>query len=108
MNPSPFHIGVSGHQNLGDAATWQFVAQQFRELLTLYQQKTNSLVLYSSLAVGADQLFVQTALEFSIPVEAVIPCSGCQRPHAFTRGLVLRVDVVFVVQPWFLTAEAAD
>ena len=76
MNPSPFRIGVSGHQNLGDATTWQFVVEQFRELLTLYRQKMDSLVLYSSLAIGADQLFVQTALEFGIPVEAVIPCSG--------------------------------
>jgi hypothetical protein len=52
MNPSPFHVGVSDHQNLGDTTTWQFVAQQFRELLTLYQQKRKKLNHYASIVVS--------------------------------------------------------
>jgi 8-oxo-dGTP pyrophosphatase MutT (NUDIX family) len=75
MNVSPFVIGVSGHQNLVDEATRNFVAQQFRVLLMSYQQQTPRLVLYSSLALGADQLFVRIALEQGIPVEAVLPCA---------------------------------
>lgn len=75
MKRSPFAIGVSGHQNLGDEATLDFVAHHFRELLSSYQQQKRHLVLYSSLALGADQLFVRVALEQGIPVEAVLPCA---------------------------------
>lgn len=75
MNESPFVIGVSGHQNLGNEATQNFVVYHFRELLNNYQRQKSHLVLYSSLALGADQLFVRIALEQGIPVEAVIPCS---------------------------------
>jgi 8-oxo-dGTP pyrophosphatase MutT (NUDIX family) len=75
MNVSPFVIGVSGHQNLVDETTQNFVAQQFRALLISYQQQTAHLVLSSSLALGADQLFVRIALEQGIPVEVVLPCA---------------------------------
>src|SRR3989442_3602815 len=75
MKRSPFALGVSGHQNLGDEATQDFVTQQFRELLITHQQHTPHLVLYSCLAVGADQLFVRIALEQGIPVEAILPCA---------------------------------
>ena len=75
MNESPFIIGVSGHQHLGNEAIQNFVMHHFRELLNNYQQQKHHLVLYSSLALGADQLFVRIALEQGIPVEAVIPCS---------------------------------
>src|SRR5579875_2838963 len=75
MSLLPFAIGVSGHQNLGDAATRDFVAQNFRELLRVYQQRASHLVLYSCLAPGADQLFVQIALEQGVPVEVILPCS---------------------------------
>ena len=72
---SPFVIGVSGYQNLGNEATQDFVAYHFRELLSSYQHQKGHPVLYSSLALGADQLFVRVALEQGIPVEAVLPCS---------------------------------
>ena len=75
MKRSPFVIGVSGHQNLGEEKTRDFVTHQFRELLSGYQQQNHHLVLYSSLALGADQLFVLVALEQGIPVEAVLPCT---------------------------------
>src|SRR6266487_5219276 len=75
MHISPLCIGVSGHQNLGDEITQQFISDQFRQLLRNYQKSTNDLVLYSSLARGSDQLFVRIALELQIPVEAVLPCA---------------------------------
>src|SRR5579885_1233260 len=78
MDNSVLRIGFSGHQQLGDEATQQFVAQQLRELLTKYQQWAHEhgqkILVYSALAMGADQLFVKTALELGIPVEVVIPC----------------------------------
>ncbi|SRR5579875_461313 len=72
---TPFRIGVGGHQNLGDPATERFVAHQFRQLLTTYLHSQQSIVLFSALALGADQLFIQVALELGIPVEAVLPCT---------------------------------
>jgi 8-oxo-dGTP pyrophosphatase MutT (NUDIX family) len=78
MNESLLRIGFSGHQQLGNEATIAFVAQSVREVLTSYREQAQAynqeLLVYSALAPGADQLFVKTALEFGIPVEAVIPC----------------------------------
>ncbi len=79
MDNSVLRIGFSGHQQLGDETTRQFVAQQLKELLTKYQQwaqeHRQEMLVYSALAMGADQLFVKTALELGIPVEVVIPCA---------------------------------
>src|SRR4051812_1966263 len=72
---SPFVIGVGGHQNLGSEETQHFVEQQFRALLTTYQQREPWIVMYSALALGTDQLFVQIALELGVQVEIVVPCT---------------------------------
>ncbi len=79
MSGSTFRIGASGHQQLGDEATIQFVSQQLCDLLRRYQQEAHQrgqdVIVSSALALGADQLFVKTALELSIPVEIVLPCA---------------------------------
>src|SRR6266702_4457777 len=79
MNETTFRIGFSGHQQLGDETTLKFVSQQLRELLIAYQQQAcqdgKDILVYSALALGADQLFVNIALELGIPVEVVIPCA---------------------------------
>ncbi len=75
MSNIPFRIGGSGHQNLGEEATQHFVAQQFRDLLSTYREREHAVVFLSALAKGADQLFVQIALELGIPVEIVLPCA---------------------------------
>ena len=72
---SSFIIGVGGHQHLDDEKTQHFVIQQFRVLLTHYQQRESHLVLYSALALGTDRLFVQIALELGVQVEIVLPCA---------------------------------
>jgi hypothetical protein len=79
MNEPPLRIGFSGHQHIGDEATTAFVARSIRELLEKYQQQAQQqgrdVIVCSALAMGSDQLFVQTALELNILVEAVIPCA---------------------------------
>jgi ADP-ribose pyrophosphatase len=75
MQPSTFALGVGGHQHLGDEQTQSFVAQQFRRLLLEYQQREPHLLLYAALASGADQLFVNIALELGVRVEIVLPCA---------------------------------
>src|SRR5438132_9048679 len=79
MSKATFRIGLSGHQQLGDEATVQFVSQQLRDLLATYRQmardKGQEIVVCSALALGADQLFLKTALELGLSVEVVIPCA---------------------------------
>lgn len=79
MDESALRIGFSGHQHIGDEAATAFVARSIRELLKKYQQQAQQqeqiLIVYSSLAIGSDQLFIQTALELNILFEAVIPCA---------------------------------
>src|SRR6266487_633569 len=91
FNQSTFRIGVSGHQQIGDETTFKFVSQHLRELLTLYKeqafQRGHQIVAYSSLAVGADQLFAQTALDLDIPLEAVIPCAHYEELYTSAEAL---------------------
>lgn len=79
MEGSTLHIGASGHQQIGDEATIVFVSRQLRELLTTFQRQAHErgqkIIAHSALAIGTDRLFVKTALELSIPVEVIIPCS---------------------------------
>ncbi|HEY1248526.1 MAG TPA: hypothetical protein VGE97_06040, partial [Nitrososphaera sp.] len=70
-----FVIGVGGHQYLGDEKASHFVMQQFRALLASYQQRQTHIILLSALALGADQLFVQIALDLGVQVEIVLPCA---------------------------------
>ena len=79
MSKATLRIGVSGHQQIGDEATIEFVSQQLRELLATFQRQAQErgqdILVYSALALGTDQLFVKIALEMGIPLELVIPCS---------------------------------
>src|SRR5579859_2679938 len=80
MDETVLRIGVSGHQQIGDETTIEFVLQQMHELLSKFQrlrrEHDQNIIAYSSLAVGADRLFVKTALALNIPVEVIIPCSN--------------------------------
>ncbi len=79
MKGSTLRIGASGHQQIGNEATIEFVSQQLHELLSTFQHQAHEhgqkIVAYSALAIGTDRLFVRTALALGIPVEVVIPCS---------------------------------
>lgn len=79
MEGSMLHIGASGHQQIGDEATIEFVSRQLRELLRTFQhqayERGQKIITHSALAIGTDRLFVKTALELGVPVEVIIPCS---------------------------------
>jgi hypothetical protein len=89
MSGATFRIGVSGHQQIGDEATIEFVSQQLRELLVTFQcqarEHGQDIVVYSALAIGTDRLFVKTALELGIPVEVIIPCSQYEEIYDSTE-----------------------
>lgn len=73
----PYRIGVTGHRNMGDQATVQFVMQTFHELLTQAQREhPTGVVALSGLAEGSDTLFAEAAVALGIPLEAVIAYDG--------------------------------
>ena len=63
MSKATLRIGVSGHQQIGDKATIEFVSEQLRELLATFQcqahENGQDIVAYSALAIGTDRLFVK-------------------------------------------------
>lgn len=66
-------IAISGHQNIGDKKVVNWVEKELRSIVQNLGDITNS---YSSLAVGADQIFAKIVIENNIPLTAVIPCEG--------------------------------
>jgi len=72
MSQSVFCVGFSGHQQLGDESTISFIVCHLRKLLIAYREQAHQsgrdFLVYSALALGADQLFVNTALELGISV----------------------------------------
>ncbi len=64
------NIGVSGHQQLGDERNINWVKTRLRLLI----KELNINVAYSSLAIGADQLFARICVETGITLRAIIPC----------------------------------
>lgn len=64
-------VGITGHQDIGDAAAVAWV----RKSLDQQVRQHGATLGLSSLAVGADQLFVNVLRATDIPFEAVIPCA---------------------------------
>jgi hypothetical protein len=72
-----YRIAVTGHRNLGDQATVQFVTEAFHTLLAKEQREhPGGIIALSGLAEGSDMLFAETALELGIPLEGVIAYEG--------------------------------
>ncbi len=74
---APYHIGITGHRNLGNAATFRFVSRSLHTLLADAQHRhTEGIVALFGMAEGTDTLFGQIALNLNIPLIAVIPYAG--------------------------------
>jgi hypothetical protein len=72
-----YRIAVTGHRNLGDSDTVQFVAHAFQLLLAQAQQAHPAgVVALFGVAAGADMLFAEAALALGIPLDAVIAYEG--------------------------------
>jgi len=63
------NVGITGHQVIGDNATIAWVQAKLIEQLSVYHAGYG----YTSLAVGADQLFAEILLARSLRYQAVIP-----------------------------------
>lgn len=69
-------VAVTGHCQIGDAATVHFVEQALTLLLTQLQGACpGGIVALSGLAAGADTIFAETALALGIPLEACLACA---------------------------------
>jgi hypothetical protein len=67
--------GVTGHQNLGDAAAIDWVRVELGRALDTQRVGHG----FTCLAAGADQLFAQALLDRRIPYTVVIPSAGYER-----------------------------
>jgi hypothetical protein len=70
------YIGVTGHQDLGDPWSWEWVEDRISKLLRAID---SDLIGISSLAVGADQLFAETIIHCGGKLFAVIPFADYER-----------------------------
>lgn len=76
------HIGFTGHQDLPGAAIG-YIGTGIREVL----QTCRSVVGYTSLAAGADQLFAHEVLAAGGQLCAVIPCTGYETTLSGPAGI---------------------
>jgi hypothetical protein len=65
-------VGITGHQDLGDAAAVAWVHGTLIEQIARRRVHRG----LSSLAAGADQIFAEVLQSARIELEAVIPCAG--------------------------------
>lgn len=64
-------VGITGHQKLGDAASVAWIRGAIEQQVRLHGATLGM----SSLARGADQLFVDVLRGLDIPFEVVVPCT---------------------------------
>ena len=76
-------VGVTGHQRLTDESAWDWV----RASINGEVESSRPSVALSSLAIGADQLFADVALQHRVPLKAILPFDGYER--TFKDGLAL-------------------
>jgi hypothetical protein len=65
-------IGITGHRNLKTECISQY-KQQVKELLTALKEEHKDILLYSSLAEGADRLVVEVGRSLMIDYIGVLP-----------------------------------
>ncbi|MGF7039718.1 hypothetical protein [Mucilaginibacter lappiensis] len=68
-------VGITGHQDLKNDRTIAWLKKIIIEQLEIRQPSA----IYSSLAIGADQLFAKLALKLKIPLSVIIPCQHYEK-----------------------------
>jgi hypothetical protein len=64
--------GVTGHQDLGTVNTIRWVSEVLSEVIEEYEVTKG----FTSLAIGADQLYADLLFSKGVPYITVIPCDG--------------------------------
>ena len=94
-------IGITGHQRLSDATTWQWVADAIRSELSIVPLP---LVGITSLAIGADQLLARLVLERGGQIHAILPYQDIERSFSLEdltafRELVNEANIEVLYTP---------
>jgi hypothetical protein len=71
-------IGITGHQHLPNQQTWNWVSREIQRIISV-SGSSAELVGYSSLAVGADQLFAELILAVGGRLSVVLPFADYER-----------------------------
>ena len=74
-------IGITGHQKIEDPKNWNWVKLEFNKI---FAQSPKPFTGVTSLAIGADQLFAETALEYGGSLTVIIPFNGYE--FKFSEG----------------------
>jgi hypothetical protein len=75
-------VGITGHQNLsGYEQVW--IKHSLLTFISTYRLTKG----YSSLAIGADQLFVKCLLENKIKYDVILPCDNYEKTFENGRDL---------------------
>lgn len=85
------NIGITGHQHLSDDE-WAWVEVALRRLLAA--NVSSDTVAWSSLAVGADQLFARLALASGVRVHVVVPFPGYENGFKRREDLIAYGDLL--------------
>jgi hypothetical protein len=72
-------VGVSGHQQLRDECSWQWVGEQLTHIAKGFPRPWIGV---SSLAIGADQLFAETVIAVGAQLKVVVPNETYQNSFA--------------------------
>lgn len=75
-------IAVTGHQELGGAATEAFLTDALRQLLGALRRDGAAPTVLSGLAAGADTLFAEAALAEGCRLEACLACAEIEANFA--------------------------
>ena len=80
-------IGITGHRNFAGQSDKEWVRSQIATVLAKYDKWT---IAVTSLAIGADQIFAQAALDRGMPLMAILPFADIRR--TFDAGDVAEYD----------------
>ena len=86
-------IGITGHRHLKEECI-VFYEEQIRKQLRVWKDEYGEVLLYSSLADGADRLAVEVALGLDIPFVAVLPMETACYVSDFTEVSTIKFDAL--------------
>ncbi len=76
-------VGITGHQNIGPNETIEWITNILSEII-----KELSIELgFTSLAIGADQLFAQLLKQNNIPYYVIVPCNNYEKTFTDATSL---------------------
>lgn len=82
-------VGITGHQEIPSIAL-EYIDSELDKILNEYD---GDFICVSSLAVGADQIVAEKALQLGAQIHAIIPCSNYERTFKSKHSLKDYLDL---------------